>query len=168
MLHHGFVDMQAIYLAVTSERRFYIPFLRKNNQKRQPLQIPWWKPIDVANKEMRKRGRKKKVRTQGETWEEMGSGTTGWVRHVGGIITSEGLLPGDSRWRLYLCSLKFSLYRILGNSSLARTLESTNTVFIRVWSPISHKNHLSSPLRFYHIVVFILDFKWKRTKLSTM
>ena len=52
--------------------------------------------------------------------------------YMGGSIISEGLLPGDSRWKLYLCSLKFSLYRILSNSSLARTLESSNILFIRV------------------------------------
>lgn len=35
MLHHVHVDMQAIYLTVTSERKFYISFLRKTKAEEE-------------------------------------------------------------------------------------------------------------------------------------
>lgn len=35
ILHHVCVDMQAIYLTVTSERKFYIPFFRKTKAEEE-------------------------------------------------------------------------------------------------------------------------------------
>lgn len=80
MSHHVCVDMQAIHLTVTSERRFDIPFLRKTEAEEEAASTDSMIEASGCGRQGDGEKREEKdsyLELKGK--HERGSGTVGWV-----------------------------------------------------------------------------------------